>query len=105
LIQYIAQTIDGLKKEGDSYSYDLWIKARALTIRASAFMTSFFTLYRLVKNKQPKSDLEILQTEAAIKDYCAQYRKFVNKVVTPKVHLIEAIYTLFEKIQISMEVC
>ena len=43
----------------------------------------------------PKTDAQILEIEGAITIFCSNYRKYVSKVVTPKVHYIEAHFIPF----------
>jgi hypothetical protein len=44
----------------------------------------------MLKTMVPKTDNQILEIQGAITIFASNYRKYINKVVTPKVHYIEA---------------
>ena len=94
LFENIERTIAQLK-DSSAIDFDTYLKASALRLQAARYVQSFFNLYKLVKSTKPKTDNEIVEVQTAITAYCLQYRKFVNKNATPKLHMIEAHFIPF----------
>ena len=94
ITEHLLKTLNQLKHDG-TISGDEHFKGVVLTHRTGLLFKSFFSVYTMLKSMVPKTDAQILEIEGAITIFCSNYRKYVSKVVTPKVHYIEAHFIPF----------
>ena len=90
----VSKTLQQLTDVG-IISADQHFKGSVVVHQSRLLFQSFFPLYTMLKTMVPKTDNQILEIQGAITIFASNYRKYINKVVTPKVHYIEAHFVPF----------